>query len=194
MKKRALGTHEIAELCQVTPPTVGRWIGEGKLPSFMTAGGHHRVWSDDLLPFLQSLNIPIPPELEASVALKIVIVEDEPHVRDFIYKVLKTAYPRATIFKTSNGFEAGQTIATVIPSLVVLDIKLPGLDGIRVCHLLKSNEKLKDLKILVVSGRLHKDGNKQALRAGADDFMPKPFEPAEFIQRVKKLLGDLHGV
>ncbi|MEK7704558.1 MAG: helix-turn-helix domain-containing protein, partial [Myxococcota bacterium] len=57
---KALGTTEVARICHVTPPTVGRWIEDGKLPSFTTGGGHRRVWVADLVAFFREHNIPVP--------------------------------------------------------------------------------------------------------------------------------------
>src|SRR3989344_3812773 len=112
MRKKTFGTHDIAKICQVTPPTIGRWIEEGKLPSFKTAGGHRRVWDEDLVVFLKEHNIPVPDDLKTDGPLRILIVDDEPEMRRFITRILQKLAPGAEIHEAADGFEAGHKIGT----------------------------------------------------------------------------------
>lgn len=189
VRKRAFGTYEIAGICQVTPPTIGRWIAEGKLPCFTTVGGHHRVWDQDLLVLLKANNIPIPPELRSASRSRILIVEDEPFVRRLMTRILEKSIPNVEVLEAGDGFEAGQKIASHIPSLVVLDIFLPGIDGYKVCRLIRSDDRLKDVKILAVSGSRNPEHSTRILKSGADDFISKPFQQEEFIFKVRKHLS-----
>ncbi|MBI4396385.1 MAG: response regulator, partial [Elusimicrobia bacterium] len=132
--KRTFGTYDIAKICQVTPPTVGRWIEEGKLPSFTTGGGHRRVWDIDLANFLKKHNIPIPEALKTVTLSSTLIVDDEPGMRQFIIDIVRAFSPDAEIHEAADGFEAGHKIASLLPAMVIIDLKLPGLDGLKVCH------------------------------------------------------------
>src|SRR5262245_52489393 len=152
MKKRTFGTHDIARICHVTPPTIGRWIEEGKLPSFKTGGGHRRVWDVDLVSFLKNHNIPVPDELQAADGLKILIVDDESEMRRFIVRVIKKNYPQAEIHEAADGFEAGHKIASALPALIILDLRLPGVDGFKVCQTVRADERLKEIKVLAITG------------------------------------------
>ncbi|MBI4052237.1 MAG: response regulator [Elusimicrobia bacterium] len=189
MIKNALGTYDIARICHVTPPTVGRWIEEGKLPSFTTGGGHRRVWTSDLLAFLKIHNIPIPFEFSAQSRLRILIVDDEADVRKVSSRILQKIYPQAEIHEAEDGFEAGHKIATLLPSLVLLDLRLPGMNGYRVCRMIRQDEHLKKIKVLAMSGYAMEESQKQSMEAGADDFMPKPFEVEELRKKVGKLIS-----
>lgn len=189
MGKKAFGTHDIARICQVTPPTIGRWIEEGKLPSFKTAGGHRRVWGDDLAAFLRSHNIPVPPELDLSQ--RVVIVDDEPEVRKFVRRILSEQFPELEIHEASDGFEAGHKIATVLPALVILDLRLPGVDGFKVCRTVRADPTYKNVKILAISGVGVEEAKDQILAAGADAFLPKPFTPQELVAHLVKVMPEL---
>ena len=105
--KTAFGTHEIAKVCQVTPPTVIRWMEEGKLVFFTTGGGHRRVWDTDLAAFMRLHNIPVPAALEAGTKLRFLIVDDEPEYRQLMIRLLRAAYPESEIAEAADGFEAG---------------------------------------------------------------------------------------
>lgn len=189
MSKKALGTYEIAKICQVAPPTVGRWIQEGKLASFTTGGGHHRVWVKDLLVFMKAHNMLVPPELEAYAGSeKILIVDDDEGVRHAIIRALQNAYPDLEFYEAADGFEAGHKVSALLPSLVFLDLRLPGVDGFRVCQLIRGDTRLARIKILAMSGYSTKEYHQRALAAGANDFLAKPFEMQDLIQRVNMML------
>jgi len=176
---KALGTTEVARICHVTPPTVGRWIEEGKLPSFTTGGGHRRVWVADLVAFLREHNIPVPLDLESTVEIRVLIVDDEPSIRKFIATVIGTIDRAIEVHEAADGFEAGHKVASLLPRVVILDLRLPGVDGYRVCEMIRSDDKLKDIHILAVSGHSVEEARARVLSAGADDFFPKPFDADE---------------
>lgn len=189
MAKKALGTYDIAKICHVAPITVGRWMEEGKLPFFTTGGGHRRVWQEDLVKFLKSHNYPIPKNIKLSVKPVILIVEDDQITRHFIRKGLEKILGGPDIHEASSGYEAGELISTLTPALVVLDIMLPGIDGFEVCKRIRANKAHKGVKILAVSGLPSAEVKTKILKAGADDYLPKPFEMESLIKAVTKLLG-----
>jgi len=184
---KALGTHDIARICHVTPPTVVRWIEEGKIPSFTTGGGHRRVWDKDLLVFMKEHKMAIPPEL-ASQALVFLVVDDEEQNRKYIIRVLQSAYPEAVIEEAVDGFEAGHKLHTLMPALIVLDVQLPKLNGIKVCEMIRNDPGLRNIRILAISGYNEEDAVAQVLKAGANAFLGKPFPMQDLLRNVKDLL------
>lgn len=187
--RKAFGTHEVARVCQVTPPTVIRWMEEGKLLFFTTGGGHRRVWDTDLAAFMRRHNIPVPASLEAGAKLKFLIVDDEADSRLLLKRLLRAAYPDSEIAEAADGFEAGHKVHSFLPTLITLDLNLPGVDGFRICELIRADEGLKDIKILAVTGYNQEDGKERVLGAGADDFLGKPFEAAALIEKLQNLLA-----
>lgn len=175
-------------MCQVTPMTVGRWIEQGKLSAFHTAGGHRRVWKKDLLAFLKTLDITVPSELKDEASTRILIVDDEPAMRKYVRKALQDFCPDAEIMEGADGFEAGHAIASFLPTLIILDVKLPGLAGDRVCKLVRAEKNLEHTKILAISGLSEENNRVTMMDAGADDFLAKPFDGARLIEKVKGLL------
>ena len=188
MEKKAFGTYEIAEICHVTPSTVGNWIEKGLLPTFTTGGGHRRVWSLDLAQFLEKHNIPVPEKMKIIASMKFLIVDDEDQVRRVIKRTLQKLYPESEIYEALDGFEAGQKVSQLVPSLIVLDLKLPGVDGLKVCRSIRSDDRLKKMKVLAISGQDIEESKKNAFNAGADDFLGKPFDVNEFRNKISKMI------
>lgn len=87
-----------------------------------------------------------------------------------------------------DGFEAGKKAVSFLPDLIILDLKLPGIDGFQVCKNIRNEEKLKNTKILAITGYDTPENKKKILECGADDFLAKPFEMETFINTVKKLM------
>lgn len=188
MKKKAYGTYDIAKFCHVMPSTIGRWIEEGKLPSFTTGGGHRRVWATDLLTFLRSHNIPVPPELSGEARLTILIVDDEASIRRAVRKIIALHFPDVDVQDAEDGFEAGHKISTLLPSLVILDLRLPGLNGFKVCQMIREDKQLKSTKVLALTGYSPEEAKKEILRVGADDFLAKPFDTEDLVSKIQKLI------
>lgn len=193
MPQRAFGTHDIARVCHVSPPTVGRWIEEGLLPSFTTGGGHRRVWDVDLRAFLITHNIPLPSELAEAGPPRVLLVDDEPHLCQMMARVLKKHHPIVELREAHDGFEAGRAIAEWKPTLVILDVMLPGLNGLNVCETVKKDPLLSGVRVLVISGQDVEKARAAWRAAGADGFLAKPFRPEELIAEITKLLPTVFG-
>ena len=187
--KKTLGTHEIADICQVTPPTVIRWMEDGKLVFFTTGGGHRRVLDNDLVVFMRLHNMTVPAELAAQVKLRVLIVDDEEVARKVISRVVRGAYPGAEIEEAVDGFEAGAKIHSFLPTLITLDLQLPMLDGFKVCAMIRGNALFRNTRILAVTGSNTEEAREAILKAGADDFLGKPFSVDELELRIGKLLS-----
>lgn len=189
LAKKAFGTHEIARLCNVTPPTAINWVEEGKMPFFTTGGGHRRVWDKDLAVFMREHNIPVPAELAALAKLVFLIVDDEEQNRKLITRAIRSAYPDAGIEVAVDGFEAGYKIKSLLPTLVILDIQLPKVDGIKVCETMRGDPDLRHIKVLAITGYDVEETRARIMEAGADDFLGKPLALDELLRRVANLLA-----
>ena len=188
--KKAFGTHEVGRLCHVTPPTIIRWMEEGKLRFFTTGGGHRRVWDSDLAAFMREHNIPVPPELGTGAPLRILIVDDDAEIRGLVKRVVTREYPRAEVAEAVDGFEAGAKIYSFRPSLILLDLQLPMLDGFKVCAMIREDADMGDVKILATTGYNTADSGSEILAAGADAFLAKPFELSALSESLRKLVPE----
>ena len=191
MTDRFLTTGEVAQYCQVSPVTIFRWIKEGKMPAHSTAGGHYRVRATDLLAFLAKHSIPVDTDLRREVAneKRILVVDDEQPIVDTVVRNLQRLGPNFRFATAFNGFDAGRELALFSPDLVVLDLMMPGVDGLEVCRQVKGEAQTRHVKILVVTGYSSPEHLTSARLAGADDCLAKPFTGDELRRRVSYLLG-----
>ncbi len=176
-------THDISRLLQVNPRSVINWIEQNLLPSYRTPGGHRRVRREDLLAFLRKHQIPTPPSLVEG-KFRILIVEDEEEVVNLLKAYLQRqgGYEVAS---ASNGINALIEVGRIKPDLLILDVMIPGVDGIEVCRRIKGDSANKTT-IIVISGNA--DSEKKVLQAGADVFMQKPVDLEKLHSEAKRLL------
>jgi two-component system, OmpR family, response regulator len=180
-------TFEIAQMLSVDIGAVIRWVNQGKLKAFRTPGRHRRVQKSDLLSFLETYQMPVPHAISRPHPL-ILLVEDEALVRMGLKAMIQDMHRPFLIEEAADGFEAGKKMSELAPDLVVLDVRLPGVDGFRICQEIRADSRLAASKILVVSGQLTADERRHILSCGADDVLAKPVDPEEFKTKIAKLL------
>jgi DNA-binding response OmpR family regulator len=113
----------------------------------------------------------------------VLVVEDEASIASFVSLYLKNAgYDVRT---AATGAEALTAIASSQPSLIVLDLMLPDIDGIEICRRIRQSS---DVPILMLTARDEDVDKIIGLEVGADDYMTKPFNPRELVARVKSIL------
>ena len=114
---------------------------------------------------------------------KVLIVEDEEHVAELIRLYLgKAGFATEVV---SDGLQALPAIRRLRPQLVVLDLMLPGMDGLEVCRQLR---KESNLPVIILTARDEEVDRVVGLELGADDYVVKPFSPRELVARVKAVL------
>src|SRR5437667_11480545 len=176
-------THEVSRLLHVNPRSVINWIEQSLLSSYRTPGGHRRVRRDDLLAFLRKHQIPTPSSL-VDGKFRILIVDDQEEV----VNLLKTHLQRQgsyEVISASNGISAMIEAGRVKPDLLILDVMIPGVDGIEVCRRIKADAANKTA-IIVISSKA--ESEKNVLQAGADVFMPKPLDLEKLSAEARRLL------
>src|SRR5262252_5795413 len=176
-------THEVSRLLHVNPRSVINWIEQSLLQSYRTPGGHRRIRHDDLLAFLRKHQIPTPASLIEG-KFNVLIVDDDPGILDLIRAFLQRqgGYQIST---ASDGITALIEVGRVKPDLMILDIMIPGVDGIEVCRRIKADSSNKTT-IIAVSGNAEKE--KKILQAGADAFMLKPIDLDKLQAEARRLL------
>ena len=113
----------------------------------------------------------------------ILIVDDDAEIRDLLREYLqKQGYRVAT---AANGRELRTAVQTARPDLVVLDLMLPGEDGLELCRELRT---VSNVPIIMLTARGDETDRVVGLEMGADDYLPKPFSPRELLARIKSVL------
>jgi phosphate regulon transcriptional regulator PhoB len=117
---------------------------------------------------------------------KILVVEDDSNISKLIaYNLEKTGYECASAL---TGEEALEALKKHDVQCVVLDIMLPGMDGLEFCRTLKQDPKFKNIPIIMLTAKGEEVDRIVGLELGADDYMVKPFSPRELVLRIKAIL------
>ena len=117
---------------------------------------------------------------------KIIVVEDDEDILELIsYNLGREGYQ---VTKVLSGEKALQLVHTRQPDLIVLDLMLPGIDGLQVCKRLKADPRTQRIPVVMVTARGEETDVVTGLELGADDYIPKPFRPKELVARVRAVL------
>ncbi|WP_198336442.1 phosphate regulon transcriptional regulator PhoB [Psychrobacter celer] len=118
---------------------------------------------------------------------QVLIVEDEPAIREMVVMTLEMA--GFDSLQATDVSEAHQQVVDHRPALILLDWMLPGdKSGIDFCRMLKSDELLAEIPVIMLTAKSEEDSKVHGLDAGADDYMTKPFSTRELISRIKAVL------
>ncbi|MEI6124809.1 MAG: response regulator transcription factor [Bacteroidota bacterium] len=116
----------------------------------------------------------------------ILLVDDEPDIVEFLgYNLKREGFK---VYTANDGKEAIKIATEVIPHIIVLDVMMPGIDGIETCIELKKIPQLKKTLILFLTARGEDYSQIAGLDAGADDYISKPVKPRVFVSRINALL------
>lgn len=176
-KKAVLSTFEVAKIVGVHHQTVNSWVRKGWLPAARTPGGHRRISREELDRFLrrhQQRVTPQPPAEEGNGHL--LIVEDDEDTREMMVRNLQERFPALDVSYAIDGYDAGRKLSRKIPQLVFLDLMMPGLDGFHVLRDIRSDSRLRNCHVVVVTGYVNRENGQEALRIGADLVLTKPVD------------------
>jgi two-component system alkaline phosphatase synthesis response regulator PhoP len=121
---------------------------------------------------------------------KILIVDDELHLRMLIQQTLEELEDEGVeLLTASNGEEALQAIQAESPALVFLDVMMPKLSGFDVCSRVKQTLGLTDVYIVLLTAKGQEFDKQQGMKAGADLYMTKPFDPDALLEKARTVLG-----
>jgi DNA-binding response OmpR family regulator len=129
----------------------------------------------------------IPTDALESGKRKILVVDDDQELVDLIVDVLEKD-GRFEVRSVNNGFDAGMMVKEYHPDLIVLDVMLPDINGREVCQRVRSDKTMDDVKVICISGMIENEKIDDLKAAGANDFLPKPFEVETLIDRIGSLL------
>jgi two-component system, OmpR family, response regulator MprA len=114
---------------------------------------------------------------------RVLVVEDDEAIADVLRRTLRQEGHE--VRSAADGRDALRAADEFVPDLVILDLGLPGLDGVEVCRRLRAES---DVPILILTARTDLDDRVSGLDSGADDYLPKPFERQELLARMRALM------
>jgi excisionase family DNA binding protein len=184
--KTVFTTGEAAKICKVSQQTIIRCFDSGQLKGFRVPGSRfRRIPRDILYKFMKENGIPT--DALESGRRKALVVDDDVELVELIRDVLESD-GRFDVRVANNGFDAGMMVKEYKPDVLVLDVMLPDINGGEVCQRVRSDASLDDVKIICISGMVEADKIDDLKRAGANDFVQKPFEVESLVERICRLL------
>src|SRR5438132_7665194 len=184
--KTVVTTSEAAKSCKVSQQTIIRCFDNGQLKGFRVPGSRfRRMPREDLYKFMKDNGIPT--DALESGKRKVLLVDDDADLVTLMTKFLEED-GRFEVKIAGNGFDAGMMVKEYRPDIIVLDVMLPDINGKEVCHRVRADNTLEEVRILCISGMIEEDKIADLKLSGADEFLHKPFEIEALIDRMCALL------
>lgn len=172
--KSYLTPNDVAEMLMVSPTTIRQWSAEGKIKSSATLGGHRRFMRSEVERFAREQGLTL--QLPDNHTTRILIVDDDKEITTYLTKVINRVDKQISTMVANNGFEAGRLVQTFQPHVVLLDIMMPGLDGVDVCQAIKQDPSSRATRVVAMTGLANEDNVNRILDAGAETCLRKPFK------------------
>jgi len=118
----------------------------------------------------------------------VLVVDDEPMARDLLRLMLERVGFK--ISEAEDGYDAIEKVNQGPPDLIILDVMMPGMDGITVCKTLRDDEKTTHIPIIMLSAKTHPSAIEDGLKAGANKYLSKLISRKELIQHIQDLLTE----
>ena len=184
--KEIFTTGEAAEICRISQQTIIRCFDSGRLRGFRVPGSRfRRIPRAELIRFMKCNEIPT--DILESKVRRILIVDEEVDVLNGL-EMLLGADPRFDVRTTSTGYDAGLLTEQFRPHLILLGSKLPDIEGECVCGRIKTNPDLKQIKVVLIGAADDDNSSDAAARYGADEFLSRPIEVGEVLERIEQVL------
>ena len=161
---------QAGKLLNVAPVTVRAWALEGRLDFTTTPGGHRRFKKSDILQFAQEKGIQ---ELNPQTTQRLLVVDDNREFAEFLSHTI--ANPQVFTSIANDGFDAGMQVHSFKPTIVLLDLVMPGMDGIEMCKRIKKDPLTQHIRVIAITGFDEKNIIQKVLNAGAEVCLIKPF-------------------
>ena len=122
---------------------------------------------------------------------RVLVAEDDPDIAQLVmYKLDRSGFETTAV---SDGVAALAAVRRFRPHVVLIDVRMPGLNGIELCRELRASAGTAKLPIVMISAQGRPQDREQAYAAGADDYLVKPFSPKELVDRVQRLLVEVRA-
>ena len=186
MWKSVYTTGEVADICKVSQQTVIRCFDSGRLRGFRVPGSRfRRIPRESLLEFMKKHGIPL--ENLSSGRKRVLVVDDDEAIVEMLTELFERD-GRFEVCTAKSGYDAGMVTQQFHPDVMLLDYKLPDINGNVVCKTVRAQPEFEQMRIIIISGVADPDEIADLKKSGADEFIKKPFDVEQVIARVAELL------
>jgi excisionase family DNA binding protein len=195
MSKEILTTNEAADLLSIARTSLINWVERGELTPATTPGGHRRFRRADLVAFAEKRGFDINLNQDKKAKdggepnrAKVLIVDDDDNFREFAQECLSIAGD-FEVKESTNGIDAALIVGSWNPSIVLLDLRMPKMNGFEFCRQMRSNEDFKDVKIIIMTAYADEETKKDIEDIQADDLISKPIGIKAFVEKLREVLS-----
>lgn len=183
--KSVYTTGEVAQICKVSQQTVIRCFDSGRLRGFRVPGSRfRRIPRESLVEFMTDNQIPLD-QLQSGKKRVLVVDDDEAIIEMFTDLLERDG--RFEVRTATTGYDAGLLTEQFRPDILLLDFKLPDVNGNIVCRTIRKNPNYSHMRIIIISGVADPDEVRELMAAGANEFIRKPFDINTVIDRIAQL-------
>ena len=186
--KKPLNVGLVAKICRVSKKTVLNWIYKDALKAFTTLGGHYRIWPGDLKKFMVMAGLDVPFQFIDERQTTFLIVDDDDAYRMLLKEAICANFPTADVITTEDGYEALLLIGERRPNVLLLDLRMPKLDGFQVLELLRPRKKDSSMKVVVLSGYIDDESREKLKHSVADELWEKRKDIHDLIGSLRLML------
>jgi excisionase family DNA binding protein len=188
--KQSFSTSEVAKYCHVTADTIRKWAEAGRITVFKTPGGHRRIRREELVQFLRENSIPVHGDLN-SAGVRILLIDPERTVAQVVKRLLERARSPFQIESAFDAFDAGRLVASFLPDVIFIDLRLVGIDPLEVLRRVKDIPELSGTRIIGVAAAEDKELASRAIEHGAAATLTKPFTPDDLRRALAKVVVEV---
>ncbi|MBT2971218.1 MAG: hypothetical protein B6D72_18275 [gamma proteobacterium symbiont of Ctena orbiculata] len=178
-----LSPGETAEIFDVTPASLRGWTRKGLLRAETTRGGHRRYPVSEVLRLARIKGVEIESSLFASV--KLLIIDSDVEYSKALHKSLNGVSGVTEVAVAHDGFMAGCLVSQFKPDVVLLDLRVPGIDSSLICSFIKHDHQTKFIRVIAMCRNCSKQQQQKIIELGAEECLPKPFP----MNRLKQVMG-----
>lgn len=183
-KNKFLKTNEAAEYIGVSRSSLTNWVKQGLLGGATTTGGHYRFSYSELDEFAKKRGLTT--RNRQSDDFRILLIEDDEQFREFIKDALDV-FNGYELRETVDGMQGALMVGTWKPDLIILDLRMPNMNGMDFLRMLRKDDKISDVKIIVASAYLTEEIKKDLNDMNVEIVLEKPVRLAKLIASIQQM-------
>ncbi len=185
--KKYLKSTEAAKYLGISRSSLSNWVRQKLLSVGTTPGGHYRFTKDELDKFAQKRGFEVSGSIE-SEQTRILVIDDDKMFRRFISEALDV-FDGYELREAKDGMEGALILGSWNPDLVIADLRMPNMNGIEFCRLLRKNENTADIEVIVASAYLSDEVKEELSRLDVKIILEKPVRLAAIVAAIEKCTG-----
>ena len=185
-KSKFMKTSDAAIYLGVSRSSITNWIRNGELEAASTPGGHYLFSKEQLDAFASERGMILDNNAKHGGIYRILVIDDDPAFREFAKEALDV-YTGYELKEAEDGMQGALLVGTWQPDLVIVDLRMPNMNGVDFCNFLKKDSATEDVKIIIASAYLSGEVREEVEKLGVDSIMDKPVRLGTFIATVGKM-------